>query len=125
MKNLVLRCVVVCLVLGASMAAAGDEQLARKYAEKSGFRDDIARMLKTRRANSGVFAKSFDQKAVEEAYVKGLARQMSNAELEALIQAYDIPGFKTAMQKMPLVTSELMGVIFKEIRSAAGKAGVK
>lgn len=94
------------------MAQAGSEGLARELITASGFREDTLQVVKQAGVPSGMLAK-VDISAIEKAYVKSLAKHLTDADLKAVITAYSIPGYRAAMRKMTNVSAEMMAEAFK------------
>ena len=114
---------VFCCFLLVSSAHAADESAARKFVKSSGFASDLSRTVKGYFSSAAAdkALASFDFKALEEAYVKSLAKNLTNKELEALSKAYAIPGYREAMRKMPAITSEMMVEIQKQSETSMSK----
>lgn len=125
MKKIVLSQLMVfcCLCSFASVSLAADEHRAKQLAEKTGFATEMASLLKSgTRGTSGEKAvAAFNINAIDRAYAKSLSEHLSNSEVDALLKAYDIPGYREAMRKMPIVTNDLMIAVQKEIKRFQGK----
>lgn len=111
-------------------AYAADEALVRKLVAKTGFRAAVEQNIRNNRSMAlkaerlEEFVSTINMKAIEDAYVKSLAQQLTNEEIRTLQQAYDLPGYETAAFKQGIAAASVLGVIMREFDVAANKTSV-
>lgn len=122
MKRHIMMALVV-TVMGSACAHAADEQLVRQFIAKIDFRAEIESNIRAARSLSSDRLQQFlaliNFKKIEDSYVSSMASAMSNEEVKALIQAYDIPGFKSALRKQVQASGSVIATTINELERAA------
>lgn len=118
------RLIVVCaLLLCASNAVAATESVVQEFLVKAKFRESLK--IDIRNARGGLPANKVEKflslvnfNKIENEYTQAMISGMSNAEVKALISAYEIPGYTTALRKQMLASATLLNVISSELQRA-------
>ncbi len=111
------------LLAAATNVMAADASLAKELATKSNFKQGIIQYMRgfgggMPKSSADRFVRKVNLNKIEDTYVKGIAANMSNEEVNALIKAYDIPGFRSALAKQGLVAAGATTIIVKELQRA-------
>lgn len=113
--------------LAAAPAFAADEAKVQAYVKKAGFTDEIkksVREMASSNPNTEKLLGEINFKSIEAEYIRVLASSLSNADIEALSKAMDIPGLKEATRKQALSSQQVFGFISKEVERAAKAIGL-
>jgi hypothetical protein len=107
-------------LLCATSAIAADEALVRELLTKSKFRAGVERDIRTSRAGLpankvGQFISRIDFTKIENAYVESMMSNMSNNEVQALIRAFEIPGYEEASRKQIIAAVPAINAIISEL----------
>lgn len=128
-KRLIVSCIFTLQCFVATGALAGNESLAREYVEKSGFVETMKSGINTfnqdgKNKNLSRLTAEIDFKAIEAIYIRGLAKDLTNDELSALIKSLEVPHLHEALLKQGRVSAAISEAIFKEIEAAGKRAGL-
>jgi len=111
----------VCLFAGCTAlnASAADEVLAKQLVAASNFQSALRQEFETnmaglRESDRAKFLSAFNFKKAEDVFVQSIAKNLSNDEAKALIAAYAIPGYASAVRKQTIATNALIGFVIEE-----------
>ena len=127
-KTRVLLTATCMLAAMVSVSFAGDLGLAKKIADKADVIEGARQGLLWQAKKSGnpkvhELAQAVDYTAVRDAYAKAFADNMTDEELRAMLQLYNIPKIQDVMRKLPVVLGHAQSAITVEIGNAAKKIG--
>jgi hypothetical protein len=122
-KNLSVKIICSLILLVSTNSMAADEPLVMKYLEKTHFRANLE--SRVRNTQMGLSKDMHDKvvanvnfDAIETAYRKVLAAEMTNDEINALLEAYDIPGYSKALEKQSNASTKVLSIAVKEMQKA-------
>ena len=111
----------VCLFAGCTVlnASAADELLARQLMVATNFQATLKQEFK---ANAGAmrgadlekFLSLFNFKKAEDLFVQSVVKSMSNEDVNALLAAYAIPNYASAIRKQSLSAGPIIGFVAEE-----------
>lgn len=110
---------------------AADEALVREYMGKAEFRSEFEAGIRGLGSIYGKgrafsqLADNIDYKRIEDAYFRSMRDKLTNADIQALIKAAEIPGIRDAMKKQTQAVSSVAQIIVQEVEAAAKKAGMQ
>lgn len=105
-------------------AYSADEAIVRKLIEVSDIKVAIQREIRLVGKSMGNdrlerFAGAVDYQKIEDAYADSLAKSLTNQDAQALISAYEIPGYAVAIKKQSKGAMALISAIAAETKKAA------
>jgi len=120
MNKKMVMAVVFSMLISNSVYAASEAN-ARALVEKAGFTEGIRQYVKNfgggmpKKMTERVM-RAINFKQIENEYVKGIAAQMTDSEVDAMIKAYDIPGYKTALMKQSRAMGPALNALAKDMQ---------
>lgn len=122
----------VCLFAGCTAlnASAADEVLSRQLAVASNFQATLKQEFRAQAsAMKGLdvekFLALFNFKKAEDVYVQSIAKGLSNDDVKALIAAYEIPGYISAVRKQTMASNAVIGFVIEETKRVTPLLGEK